>query len=94
MVQKRHSKIYKSTVLSKLIKIKLKSKMEDESYFYIAELLKSLEAVIESFNKWIDMKSGDIFGGKESEINTQGEVVHKNIKKFEYDIEKYYISND
>lgn len=88
------SKIYKSTVLSKLIKIKLKSKMEDESYFYIAELLKSLEAVIESFNKWIDMKSGDIFGGKESEINTQGEVVHKNIKKFEYDIEKYYISND
>ena len=87
------SKIYKSTVLSKLIKIKLKSKMEDDSYFYVAELLKSLEDVVESFNKWIDMKSKDIFGDKEQEIYGQRELVSKNIKKLGHDIELYYISN-
>lgn len=87
-------KAHRSTVLSKIIMIKIESKLNNSKYSGIEQLLKSFESVTQNFNDLIELKNNELNGEEVPDMRNKEKIVGKCIDALLVEIELYYTKNE
>lgn len=88
-----YERLKESTILSKIIVIKLDAIQKDAEYLYAKELEESVVQTTESFNKLVDMLNKEIKGETIHQIPEQEKETKEKINNLMNDIEEYFKKN-